>query len=160
MHYFTLEELTRSDTAVRLGLDNTPSPEHRHNLELLIAELLTPLRLAWEARCRTEGWGSPAIRISSGYRSSALNRAVGGVPTSAHCLGCAADTIPVNRRLREYKGFCREFLAGRPFDQLISEGEHPDGTPRWIHLGYRSRGGRQRCEMLSQRNGRFSPMTE
>lgn len=159
MFHFTLEELTRSDTAMRLGMDNTPAPEHVRNLELLISELLEPLRAAWEVRCRTEGWGTPAIRISSGYRSPELNRAVGGVPTSAHCTGCAADTVPANGRLREYKAFCREFLSGRPFDQLISEGERPDGTPRWIHVGSRSCDGRCRREMLSMRSGRYLPMT-
>lgn len=159
MSYFTLEELTRSDTAMRLGLANTPAPEQVRNLELLISELLDPLRSAWEARCRAEGWGSPAIRITSGFRSPALNRAVGGVPNSAHCSGCAADTVPANGRLREYKAFCREFLSDKSFDQLISEGELPDGTPRWMHIGRCGRDGCRRRELLSMLAGRYLPMT-
>lgn len=160
MRYFTLGELVRSETAVRLGLDNTPTPEIAEHLRELVVQLLDPLREAWAARCRIEGWGSPALIVSSGYRSAELNRAVGGAAASAHCAGYAADTIPANGRLRAYKTFCREFLADRAFDQLISENERPDGTPGWMHIGYRTRDGRQRRELLSMRRGCYLPMTE
>lgn len=160
MRYFTIEELVRSETAVRLGIDNTPTPEIADCLRELVVRLLDPLREAWAGRCRLENWGTPAVIVTSGYRSAALNRAVGGAATSAHCTGHAADTVPANGRMRAYKTFCREFLADRDFDQLISEDEQPDGTPGWMHVGYRTRDGRQRRELLSMRRGGYLPMTE
>lgn len=81
MKYFSINELTRSATANRLGIDNTPSEAIRKNLEKLINTVLDPLR---------EAWGAPII-VTSGYRCHALNRAVKGSKTSQHVLGQAAD---------------------------------------------------------------------
>lgn len=81
MKHFTISELTRSATANRLGIDNTPSDEIKKNLEKLINTVLDPLR---------EAWGAPII-VTSGYRCPALNRAVKGSKTSQHVLGQAAD---------------------------------------------------------------------
>ena len=79
MKYFTLSELTHSDTAVSLGIDNTATPSAVTNLEMLVSRVLDPLR---------EAWGSP---ITSGYRCPELNEEVGGVEGSYHMDGCAAD---------------------------------------------------------------------
>lgn len=81
MRYFTLKELTHSDTALRLGLDNTPGVTASDNLIYLVEKLLDPIR---------ERYGAPIIVIS-GYRSPAVNEAVGGVATSQHLRGEAAD---------------------------------------------------------------------
>ena len=81
MKYFKKEELSHSDTAVSLGIDNTPSKEHVANLERLVAHVLDPLR---------ESWGGP-ICVSSGYRCPMLNKKVGGVEGSYHTRGMAAD---------------------------------------------------------------------
>ena len=159
MKHFTMEELTRSQTARTKGIDNTPSAEHRSNIEMTVAQLLDPLRGAWAVRCATQVWGTPAIRVSSGYRSPALNKAVGGSDTSAHSVGFAFDMVPVNGRLAEFKAFCRAFLTGRPFDQMISEDEDAAGTPRWIHLGCKNRQGGQRRQLLTMRGGKYFPMT-
>ena len=159
MKHFSMQELTRSATARRLGLDNTPSAEHTANLEMLVTQLLDPLRDAWAARCAREGWGTPALTVTSGYRGFRLNKAVGGSTTSAHCVGFAADLVPANGRLAQFKTFCRGWLAGRPFDQMISEDEDPAGVPRWIHLGYKNQQGGQRRQLLSMRGGKYSPMT-
>lgn len=159
MKHFTLEELTRSDTARTRGLDNTPAAEHRANIEMTVAQLLDPLREAWALRCAHKRWGTPALRVSSGYRGFRLNRAVGGSATSAHCVGYAFDLVPRNGRLAEFKAFCREWLRGRPFDQLISEDEDAAGVPRWMHLGYKNRQGGQRRQMLSMRGGSYQTMT-
>lgn len=159
MKHFTLEELTRSDTARTRGLDNTPTDEHRANIEMTVAQLLDPLREAWALRCAHEQWATPALRVSSGYRGFRLNRAVGGSATSAHCVGFAFDLVPQNGRLAEFKAFCREWLRGRAFDQLISEDEDAAGVPRWMHLGYKNRQGGQRRQMLSMRGGKYKPMT-
>lgn len=110
MKYFTMEELTASVTARRLGLDNTPTPEHRSNIEMFVGQLLDPLRSAWAAKCANDKLGSNAINVTSGYRGFRLNAAVGGSKTSAHCVGYAADLVPANGRLAEFKKFCRDWL--------------------------------------------------
>ena len=71
MKHFTIPELTRSDTAQRRSIDNTPTPEAVKNLTARVDNVLDPLR---------ERWGAPLI-VTSGYRSPALNTAVGGVKT-------------------------------------------------------------------------------
>lgn len=159
MKYFTLEELTTSTTARRLGLDNIPTPEHRANLEMLVAQLLDPLRDDWAQFCDQQQIGTPAITVSSGYRGFRLNTAVGGSKTSAHCVGYAADLVPANGRLAEFKRFCRDWLKGRPFDQMISEDENNRGIPRWIHIGYKNQQGGQRRQLLSMVGGKYKPMT-
>lgn len=159
MKHFTLSEFTRSDTARKKSLDNTPTAEHRANLDEMVGELLDPLREAWAIRCANEQWGTPALRVTSGYRGFRLNAAVGGSTTSAHCVGFAADLVPGNSRLREFKAFCREFLKGRAFDQMISEEENATGTPQWIHIGYKNRQGGQRRQLLTMRGGKYIPMT-
>ena len=81
MKYFTLKELTHSDTAVSLGIDNTPPASAIASMELLTHRVLDPIR---------EQWGLP-IRVNSGYRCPELNEEVGGVEDSYHLEGCAAD---------------------------------------------------------------------
>lgn len=159
MKHFTLSELTRSETARKLGLDNTPSAAHSANLEMLVAQLLDPLREAWAVRCANEQWGTPAMTVTSGYRGQALNKAVGGAAASAHCVGFAADLVPANGRLAEFKGFCRDWLKGKAFDQMISEDENAAGVPRWIHLGYKNKQGGQRRQLLSMVCGKYQPLT-
>ena len=71
---FVLSEITRSNTATRLGISNEPSKKHLENMQVLITELIQPMRDALGP-----------IRISSGYRSPQLNRAIGGSNKSQHC---------------------------------------------------------------------------
>ncbi len=151
MKYFSVKELTRSMTAKVAGLSNEPSAEHCQHLEEMVDNLIDPLR---------EAWGS-AITVTSGYRGYELNIAVGGVPTSAHSVGYAVDLVPVNGKLKEFKSFCRKFIENRNFDQLISENENPDGVPEWIHVGYKTRSGLQRRQLLSKKKiGGYVPMTD
>ena len=93
MKYFTIKELTRSDTARHLGIDNTPPASAVMALNELVDHVLDPLR---------EAWGGP-IHVNSGYRCPELNKIVGGTPTSQHQRGEAADitvgTRSGNRRL-------------------------------------------------------------
>lgn len=131
--YFTIEELCYSDTAEREHIDNTPSEEIKKRLQILI-EFLNPLR---------EAWGS-GIRINSGYRCPELNKAVGGVDTSAHKEGWACDMYPVNNKFEEFKQFIIEYLKDKNFDQCIQE---RSGSSQWIHLGLWSKG-RQRKQIF------------
>ena len=87
MNYFTIEELTKSDTATRRGIDNTPTEEVKKNLTTLVDQVLDPLRAAW---------GAPIV-VNSGYRCPALNEAVGGSKTSDHMTGRAADIEAADR---------------------------------------------------------------
>lgn len=161
MKHFTIEEFTSSVTARAKGLDNTPTEEHRQHIEEMVTLLLDPLREAWAIRCAREQLGTPRLKVSSGYRSFQLNQAVGGSATSAHCVGYAADLMPMNGRLAEFKKFCREWLAGRDFDQLISEDEDANRVPVWVHIGYRNTSGQQRRQMLSKRavKNAYTPIT-
>lgn len=159
MKHFTMLEFTNSATARKLGIDNTPTAEHRTNLEELVAKLLDPLREAWAIRCANEQWGTPVLAVTSGYRGFRLNESVGGSTTSAHCVGYAADLVPRNGRLAEFKAFCREYLTGKAFDQMISEDENTAGVPRWIHIGYKNTQGGQRRQLLSMANGKYISMT-
>jgi hypothetical protein len=130
MKHFTLEELTRSDTALRLGIDNTPPPSVVQNLHHLVEVLLDPLR---------EAFGKP-IYVNSGYRCPALNTAVGGSRNSQHIQGQAADIRPhLNPPQRGGVATRGEANAelGRllidlnlPFDQLII-------YPTFLHVSWR-----------------------
>ena len=77
---FTLAELTQSETAARLGLDNTPSKDVEANL-VRLARMLEDVRRIL----------SRPIMVNSAYRSPEVNKAIGSKPTSQHCIGCAAD---------------------------------------------------------------------
>lgn len=159
MKHFTMEELTRSDTARVHNIDNTPTEEHAQNLVDTVCNLADPLRERWAVICANEKLGTPQIRVSSGYRSRQLNAAVGGSTTSAHSFGYALDLIPMNGNLARFKEVCREFLKGRKFDQMISEDENAAGVPAWIHVGYKTGDGRQRKQFLSMVGGKYIPMT-
>lgn len=124
MKYFSINELTRSATANRLGIDNTPSEAIRKNLEKLINTVLDPLR---------EAWGAPII-VTSGYRCPALNRAVKGSKTSQHVLGQAADLKTVGDKPENNKKLFE--LAKRMIEdgrivvgQLIDEYGYD-----WLHI--------------------------
>ena len=96
--YFTIKELVVSDTAKKFGIDNTPTPEIKQHLQELITKLLNNIR---------EAWGGPVI-VTSGYRCPALNEKVGGVKTSAHLNGYAADLIPGNGQRAKFIKFIQQ----------------------------------------------------
>lgn len=142
MANFTIGELIQSSTASRLGIDNNPTPIVRVHLTETIT-LLESIRAEWEEYCAEHSLGTPAIRVSSGYRSPELNKAVGGVKTSAHVLGYAADIVPVNGKQDEFEAFMAEVFArkGYAYDQIIVENSK---TARWVHVGYKKADGSQR----------------
>lgn len=120
MKYFTIEELCKSDTANSRGIDNTPTEEVKANLEALIENVLDPLR---------EAYGKP-IYVNSGYRCPALNKAVGGVSTSEHQSGRAAD-IDTHDYNENKKLFELAQKLKLPFRQLIDE-----SNLSWVHISY------------------------
>ena len=115
MKYFSIDECTRSDTAAAHGVSNLPTDEHRQHLVEMIEELLDPLREAWGVVCEEESLGDPALRVSSGYRSDALNKLVGGSSTSAHSVGYAVDLIPANSDISRFRSFCAGFPLSVPY---------------------------------------------
>ena len=130
-----LVEVTRSETAKRRGISNMPTPEHIENFKLLAEKVFQPIR---------EHFGVP-IHISSGYRSKALNTAIGGSLTSQHCSGEAIDidmdgTSVTNAQIFNY------IKDNLNFDQLIWE-FGTDSNPDWVHVSYESTG-KQRKQML------------
>ena len=125
MKYFTINEMIRSATAKRHGIENIPDEQSRVNLKLLVENILDPLR---------EAWGAPII-VDSGYRCPALNRIVKGSDTSQHLLGQAADIHTLKDTVAENKmlfSLIRELKL--PYDQLIDEYNY-----NWIHVSYSPR---------------------
>lgn len=115
-----MKELTRSVTAEAKKIDNTPTPEAEANLKKLISNVLDPLRKAY---------GNP-ITVTSGYRSPRLNAAVGGVKTSQHQRGQAAD-ITAGSPEENKKLFDLARELNLPFCQLIDEKKY-----KWVHISY------------------------
>ena len=114
---FTLSQLTASETAIRKGIPNEPTPEQIANLVDLAATLEQVQRLVGP------------IHINSAFRSVRLNAAIGGSPTSAHLDGYACDFTAVG--FGTPREVCQAIEgAGIPFDQLIEEGN-------WCHLSVR-----------------------
>lgn len=135
--YFTLAEMLKSETAEKNKINNTPSAEVEQNIEELL-EVLDDLR---------EHYGKP-IKITSGYRCAALNKLVGGSPTSAHVIGYAADLQPVQGSFEEFKASVLEWLdkSGVKFDQCIIE---KSKSAQWVHFGLFNRKGQQRGQKFS-----------
>ena len=121
---FTLKELTKSDTATRLGLDNTPDEQALENLKTLCEMVLQPVR---------EHFGK-SVTVNSAYRSPESNAAVGGSKTSDHCLGMAADIEIVGVANADLAQWIMDNLE---YTQLILEFYTP-GIPDsgWVHVSY------------------------
>ena len=125
---FTLQEMIQSQTALRNGIDNTPSSEHIENLKLLCEHILQPLR---------DDYNLPLV-ITSGYRSKKLAGLVGSKITSQHCSGCAADfTIPGIDNKKVFK----HIIENLPMDQVILEYYKEDdmkdfSNKGWIHCSF------------------------
>ena len=130
-----LAEVTRSETAKRKGISNMPTPEHIENFKKLAENVFQPIR---------DHFGVP-IHLSSGYRSAALNKAVGGSSSSQHCKGEAIDidmdgTSITNKQIFDF------VKANVNFDQMIWE-FGTDANPDWVHVSYNSDGA-QRKQIL------------
>ena len=125
---FSYDELIASATAKRLGLDNIPTPEEKEKLRQLAEDILQPIRDAWK---------SPIV-VTSGYRSEAVNKAVGGVSNSQHRLGEAADIkVGGKDRNRKLFNFIYKLIAKGDIKvgQLIDEYSYS-----WIHISLPRKG--------------------
>jgi zinc D-Ala-D-Ala carboxypeptidase len=143
--HFELAEFIRSSTAKRAGISNMPTDAHLENIKLLCEKVLEPIRVHF----------ARPIILSSGYRSAALNKAVGGSSSSQHCSGEAADIDMDGANVTNAQIF-NYIKDNLEFDQLIWE----FGTttnPDWVHVSYESNG-RQRKQILRavKKNGATS----
>ena len=138
---FTLTEFTKSQTALRLGIDNTPSEEHLAAAKLLFENVVQPVR---------DHFG-PTV-INSGYRGPALNEAIGGASASQHCRGEAVDIecpgIP-NHEVAEW------IQNNLEYDQLILE-FYTQGIPDsgWVHVSYIPEGNRKQSLTAVKQDGK------
>ena len=138
---FSVSELTRSQTATRKGIDNSPNDEQLANLKALCENVLQPIR---------DHFGKP-VRISSGLRVPELNAAIGGSTTSDHCKGMAADIeIPGvdNKELAEWIGERLEFR------QLILEFYTGEPDSGWVHVSYDYNDNKQQVLTATKQNGK------
>ena len=138
---FSLQEFTKSQTALRQGLDNTPNEEHLVSAKELFENVVQKVR---------DNFGVTVI--NSGYRGLALNEAVGGSTKSQHCKGEAVDIECPGTPNYDVANWIQENLD---FDQLILEFYTP-GIPDsgWVHVSYKTEGNRKHVLTAMKENGK------
>jgi len=144
---FSLEELTKSETALRFGMDNTPNDEQLSNMVALCECVLQPIR---------DHFGK-GVKVNSGFRDPEVNAKVGGSKTSDHCKGMAADI--------EIPGVANADLAkwitdNLEFRQVILEFYTP-GIPDsgWVHVSYNSGDNKKQVLTATKQNGKTVYLT-
>ena len=138
---FSLVELTKSQTAERKGIDNTPSPTHQATLQSLCTHILQPIRDHF----------SRVVSVSSGYRSVDLCVAIGSSTGSQHAKGEAADFEIFGISNKELADYINENLD---YDQLILEyWKESDPNSGWVHCSYKSEGNRKQYLRAYKENG-------
>jgi hypothetical protein len=143
-NYLSLAEVTRSDTAKRKGISNEPTAEHLENMKTIAVEVFDKVR---------EYFGVP-IFVSSGYRSAALNKAIGGSSTSDHNLGRALDLDQDGHGNGVTNADVFKFIKDNlEFDQLIWE-FGTDKNPDWVHVGYRKGANRKQILKAVREGGK------
>ena len=145
---FSLNELTKSQTAERKGIDNTPRAEHQENLRSLCTHVLQPIRDHF----------SRVVSVSSGYRSPELCTAIGSKITSQHAKGEAADFEIFGVSNKELADYINETLD---YDQLILEyWKESDPNSGWVHCSYSENNNRKQYLKAVKVDGRtkYEPM--
>ena len=139
---FSLNELTKSQTAERKGIDNTPSAEHQDNLKSLCEMILQPIR---------DHFGQ-VVSVSSGYRSPELCVAIGSSTKSQHARGESADFEIFGVSNKELADYINENLD---YDQLILEYWKGDNEPNsgWVHCSYTDGNNRKQYLRAYKENG-------
>ena len=139
---FSLNELTKSQTAERKGIDNTPSAEHQDNLKSLCEMILQPIR---------DHFGQ-VVSVSSGYRSPELCVAIGSSTQSQHAKGQASDFEIFGVSNKELADYINENLD---YDQLILEYWKGEDEPNsgWVHCSFNTQGNRKQYLRAYKENG-------
>lgn len=141
--HISYKEGIKSNTALRMGIDNIPSTYEQQNMEIVAEKIFEPLR----------EWVGGPIRINSFFRCEDLNRAIGGSSRSQHCEGRAIDLDDVHgyKTNAEMFNYIKNNLN---FDQLIWE-FGSDENPDWIHVSYISDDGNRKRVMRAEKiNGK------
>jgi hypothetical protein len=147
--HLNLAEVTRSDSAKRHNIDNTPTPEHLENFKLLAEKVFEPIRLHFKT----------PIFISSGYRSKALNDLIKGSASSQHCKGEAIDIDMDGSKGGVTNKMVFDFIVSRlDFDQCIHE-FGTDENPDWVHVSYTKGKNRKQKLRAVRTNGKTSYIT-
>lgn len=149
--HFTLKELTESPQAKKLGIDNTPTPEHQANMKYLCETVLEKVRTFF----------NKPVTVNSCYRGPALNKAIGGSSSSQHMSGEAADieiTGVTNKELADY------ISENLPFDQVILEFYNPaeGANSGWVHVSCKKTGNRKQ-KLVALKDGTktvYKPVTD
>ena len=142
--HISYKEATRSVTALRLGIDNTPNEYQLQNMELIAKNVFEPLRKAVGG----------AIKINSFFRCEDLNKAIGGSSRSQHCQGRAID-IDDNYGYMSNNDMYKYIKENLDFDQLIFEFPDENGNASWIHVSYvDADSNRKRCLKAIKENGK------
>ena len=141
--HISYKEATRSNTAIRRGIDNIPDVEELENMKLIAEKVFEPLRK----------WVGGPIKINSFYRSPELNVAIGGSKKSQHCHGQAID-IDDTYGHRSNAAMFKHIRYNMDYDQIIWEfGD--DKNPAWVHVSYVSEEkNRHRCLQAYKENGK------
>ena len=146
---FSLNELTKSQTAERKGIDNTPSAEHQENLKSLCEMILQPIR---------DHFGQ-VVSVSSGYRSPELCVAIGSSTKSQHARGESADFEIFGVSNKELADYIDQNLD---YDQLILEYWKGEDEPNsgWVHCSYTNGSNRKQYLRAYKENGstKYEPM--
>ena len=141
--HISYKEATRSNTALRRGIENIPDVEELENMKLIAEEVFEPLRK----------WVGGPIKINSFYRSPELNVAIGGSKKSQHCHGQAID-IDDTYGHRSNASMFHHLRYSLDYDQIIWEfGD--DKNPAWVHVSYVSEEkNRHRCLQAYKEDGK------
>jgi len=134
----SLAEVIKSNTAIKYGIDNSPTEEHLENLKAIAQDVFQRVR---------EHFGK-AIYVSSGYRSESLNERIGGSATSQHCKGEALDLdaqVYGGLTNAQLFGYIEEWIT---FDQLIWE-FGSNAEPDWIHVSYKKDGNNRGQKLIA-----------
>jgi hypothetical protein len=139
---FTLDELTKSQEAIRLGIANEPNDEHITNLILLCKNILQPIRNHF----------NKVVSVSSGYRSAELCERIGSSSKSQHTRGEAADFEVFGLSNKDVSDWIVQNLD---YDQCILEFWSPnDPNSGWIHCSYNDSGNRRQYLKAERINGK------
>jgi hypothetical protein len=142
--HISYKEATRSVTALRLGIDNTPNEYQLQNMEIVAKNVFEPLRKAVGG----------AIKINSFFRCEDLNKAIGGSSKSQHCQGRAMD-LDDNYGYMSNNDMYKYIKQNLDFDQLIFEFPDENGNASWIHVSYvDADSNRKRCLKAIKENGK------
>lgn len=133
--HFDLDELTRSDYASRMGIDNTPSELQIANLKALCENVLEPL----------EAIVKKPLTIQSGFRNTEVNKGIGGASSSQHVDGKAVDITCKGMSVDELFEIASKYV---PYDQIINEAKS------WVHISFNGTKNRKQMLWMKRENGK------